>query len=283
MVHLYRNIGSDIDVPAPDVGTNEQIMDWMTHKYSSLSNKKDLAVFTGKSLINGGAEGRSNATGLGVKYCIIKWAELNGIDLNKKTFILQGFGNVGSNTAILLHDLGLKLIAVGDHTCYLSNPEGFNIPDLYEYNKKNRSIKNFPGKLITKNEFFSIKCDIVIPAALELQIDKNIAQSIDCSLIIEAANGPTDNDADEILEERGIDLIPDILANSGGVAVSYLEWVQNKQYASFDLEYVNSWLEKKMFNTYTKVHQLSQKLDISKRVAAYYLALTNIDQKYQCL
>lgn len=281
---LYRYIGSDIDIPAPDMGTNDQTMDWMTYQYNQLNIQKDMGVFTGKSTKYGGCKGRSGATGRGVYLCVLKWAESNNIDLKGKTYILQGFGNVGSHTAMLLHSLGMSLIAVGDHTGYYQCNEGFNVFKLNNYNKQHKSLDGYSvGDKISKDDFFSLECDIVIPAALELQIDKHIAKIINCKVIVEAANGPTDNEADEVLEQRGIDVIPDILANSGGVIVSYLEWLQNKQHTSFDLKYVENWLDERMIETYTKTDLISKKLNITKRLAAFYIALLNINDHYKRL
>ena len=279
---LYNYIGSDTDIPAPDMGTNAQIMDWMTDAYNSIHTGKDYGVFTGKSVLCGGNAARSGATGLGIFICVKKWAEENNIDLKGKTYILQGFGNVGSHTAMLLNGIGMSLIGVGDHTGYLFGSEGFNVYKLKEHNEKNKSLEGYGfGKSISKKEFFSIECDIVIPAALELQINKEIASCLNCKVVIEAANGPTDLEADAIIEEKGIELIPDILANSGGVIGSYLEWLQNKQHTVFDVEYVNTWLEKRISKTFDKVTKLAKEKDITKRMASYIISLENIDRHYQ--
>jgi glutamate dehydrogenase (NAD(P)+) len=281
---LYKYIGSDIDVPAPDMGTNDQIMDWMTDAYNQMHPERDFAVFTGKSAICKGNVARSGATGMGIYLCIKQWAKTNGVNLKGRTYILQGFGNVGSHTATLLHGLGMILIGVGDHTCYISYEEGLNVYKLDEYNRDNGSLEGYHiGSKISKEEFFSLKCDIVIPAALELQIDADIAQKLNCKLVVEAANGPTNVEADDIMLERGIDLIPDILANSGGVIVSYLEWLQNKQHTTFEADYVNDWLERRMINTYNKVDKLSKDRNISKRMASYNIALSTINEYYHRL
>lgn len=280
---LYNYIGSDKDIPAPDMGTGSEIMDWMTMSYNEKHDVKDLAVFTGKSEYCGGNKARAGATGRGIYYCIKNWAKINDIDLKGKTYILQGFGNVGSYTATLLRDLGMSLVGVGDHTGYLKIDEGigFNIFKLYDYNKNNGSLRGYPvGESISKEDFFSIKCDIVIPAALELQIDENIAENLNCNLIVEAANGPTTFEADKIINSSGIDLIPDILANSGGVIVSYLEWLQNKQHTTFDEDYINNFLEKRMADTYNKMDKISNEEHIDKRKACYKIAIENIDNHY---
>jgi len=279
---LYRYIGSDIDIPAPDMGSNAQIMDWMTNQYNEMHPCKDIAVFTGKSPFCGGNLAREGATGRGVFLCIKKWAEANKIDLKGKTYILQGFGNVGSHTAMLLNQLGVSLIGVGDHTGYLHSDEGFNVFKLKQHNDQHRSLKGYGfGKSTTKEEFFKIDCDIVIPAALELQINKEIAESIKCKVVVEAANGPTDSEADQLLHQRGIEVIPDILANGGGVIVSYLEWLQNKQHTTFTEKYVNDWLDERMCETYDKAHKLSKDKNITMRMACYSLSLTNIDEHYK--
>jgi len=279
---LYRYIGSDIDIPAPDMGSNAQIMDWMTHTYNEIHPSKDFAVFTGKSPFYEGNVARAGATGRGVFLCIEKWAKTNKIDLKGKTYILQGFGNVGSHTAMLLNQLGMSLIAVGDHTGYLYGTEGFNVFKLKQYNDKHKSLRGYSyGEQINKEQFFAVECDVVIPAALELQIDAKIAEMLKCKVVVEAANGPTNSEADKVLQERGIELIPDILANGGGVIVSYLEWLQNKQHTTFTEKYVNDWLDERMCQTYDKAQKLSKDENITMRMASYALALTNIDEHYK--
>ncbi len=280
---LYRYIGSDVDIPAPDMGTNSQIMDWMMYAYNSIgnSNSIDFGVFTGKSLACEGNIARSGATGKGIVICIREWAKKNNVILEGKTYILQGFGNVGFHTARILHSLGMSLIGVGDHTCYIRNPEGFNVFKLSNYSKDNTCLKGYQSEGITREEFFGIECDIVIPAALEMQITKSVALNLNCILIVEGANGPTSIKADKILKEKGIDLIPDILANSGGVIVSYLEWLANKQHTTFDEDYTNNWLEKRMVETYEKVDKISRENGITLRMASYWLALRRLNEHHE--
>lgn len=278
---LVPYIGPDVDIPAPDMGTNDQVMDWMLDAYNELHRKRQFSVFTGKSVLCGGNRVRDAATGEGVYLCVSRWSELTGTDLKGKTYILQGFGNVGSHTARFLHKLGMVLVGVGDHTGYLKLDEGFNVFRLTDHVKENGSLLGYPGGITaTKEEFFSTKCDVVIPAALELQIDVDIANCLQCKLVVEAANGPTDFEADAILEERGIDLIPDILANSGGVIVSYQEWLQNKQNTVFSDEKVRKFLKTKITESFDKVWGVSNSLGVSRRTAAYYVALQNIDTVY---
>jgi glutamate dehydrogenase (NAD(P)+) len=278
---LARYIGPDIDIPAPDMGTNDQTMDWMLDAYNSMNIKREFSVFTGKSMLCGGNIVRNGATGEGVYQCILRWSELTKTDLNGKTYILQGFGNVGSHTAKYLHKCGMILVGIGDHTGYKKCEEGFNVFRLIQHNAQHGSLDTYTtGASIGKEEFFSIECDIVIPAAMELQIDANIATNMNCKLVVEAANGPTTFEADKILETRGIDLIPDILANSGGVIVSYMEWLQNKQHTIFEEHVVHEYLTNKIRKSFDKVWETSNNIGITKRMAAYYIALTNIDTVY---
>jgi glutamate dehydrogenase (NAD(P)+) len=228
---IRHYIGSKIDIPAPDVGTNSRIMDCMTNAYNENSDCKDLAVFTGKNIECGGSQGRNAATGRGVYICVEEYAKMKNIDLKGKTYIIQGFGNVGSHTARLLSPLGLVCIGIGDHTGYIYCDEGFNIHKVAEHVLKYGGVKDYMnGNDITKEDFFKIQCDFMIPAAMELQITDSIAEHIKCSAIFEAANGPTTLSAEKILIEKNIDVIPDVLCNSGGVVVSYYEWLQNLQY-----------------------------------------------------
>ena len=278
--YLGNFIGPNIDVPAPDMGTNSQIMDWMTSAYENSGHRHTNSVFTGKSIECGGSEGRNEATGFGVVACIKRWAEYNHFELKGKTYIIQGYGNVGSNTAMLLSHLGLTCLAVGDHTGYLKNSEGFNVYKLNDYVQKNRSLENYHGETISKEEFFSLECDIVIPAALELVICGDDAQKLNCKVVVEAANGPLDLAADKILAERKIDVIPDILANSGGVIVSYYEWLQNRRCESWEKEDVLKKLDNRMTTTYKRVCSYSKQNNISMRVAAYVIALKHIEGIY---
>ena len=283
---LFPYIGSNKDIPAPDVGTNAQIMDWMTDEYNKISGvypetNNVKSVFTGKSVEIGGSLGREEATGSGVARCIMEWAKYNNLDLKGKNFIVQGFGNVGYHTSSILSSLGMSLIGVGDHTGYLFNNEGFNVHKLKNYNDENRSLDGYDaGEKISRDDFFKIKTDIVIPAALELQISEKEAKDIDCKLIVEAANGPIDCEGEEILKEKGIEIIPDILANSGGVEVSYYEWLQNKREEKWELETVRQRMNLKMINTYKEVYYLSESMNCDLRMASYIKAMKKIESNY---
>ena len=258
------------------MGTNSELMDFMNEELFKITNKK--CNFTGKSLKCGGCNGRTEATGYGIVEILKNWALINEINLSNKTYCLQGFGNVGMHTAIYLDKLNLKLIAVGDHTCYIKNKNGFNISKLVDYVKKNRCLKNFSKNIISKKDFFQIKCNIMIPAALELQITKENANNICCDLILEAANGPIDYEADIILNSKNIDILPDILTNSGGVIVSYYEYLQNKSNTNESKEIILQKLANKMKFTFSKVYNLKLKKNISYRNASYGVALKNIEK-----
>lgn len=279
--YIYKYIGDNTDIPAPDMGTNSKIMDWMTDTFQNINYSHNNGSFTGKSIECGGSQGRNEATGYGIVTCIKKWASDNNFDLRGKTYIIQGYGNVGSNTAILLSHLGMICIGVGDHTRYIKSDEGFNVYKLSEHTKELRNLKDYPhGETIEKSDFFSLNCDIIIPAALELVICGEEANNISCKMIVEAANGPIDMDAEKILLEKGIDIIPDILANSGGVIVSYYEWLQNKRCEYWNKQEVLTKLEKKMEETYDEVYKYSKTQSLSMRMACYILSLKHIESVY---
>jgi glutamate dehydrogenase/leucine dehydrogenase len=282
---LGSNIGPETDVPAPDMGTDGRTMAWAMDTYMNtvgqLFKQSVKGVVTGKPIASGGTHGREKATGQGVVHCITEWAEDRGFQLGGSTLLVQGFGNVGSHTAIILSKLGASTIAVGDHTGYLYNPEGFNPHKLQDYVKRNRSIAGYPaGKAITREEFFKIKADIFIPAALENQIGVEEAQSLQVRLVAEGANGPCSPEGEKVLLDRGIDILPDVLANSGGVTVSYYEWVQNKRSESWSLEEVDARLEKAMKRAYREVGELARQKKCSLRVAAYAVALQRLAAVY---
>lgn len=280
--YMFKYIGENTDIPAPDMGTNSKIMDWMTDTYQTIKNSHNNAVFTGKSIQCGGSAGREEATGYGIVTCIKTWANNNNMDLRGKTYIIQGYGNVGSNTAILLSQLGMICIGVGDHTRYIKSIEGFNVFKLKNHVINNHSIETYPSdNTISKEEFFSIECDILIPAALELVICGEEANHLNCNLIVEAANGPIDLDAEKICEEKNIQIIPDILANSGGVVVSYYEWLQNKRCEYWTNNEILTKLSDRMINTFQEVYHYSIKENITLRMASYILAIKHIEKVYK--
>ena len=276
---IYKYIGENKDIPAPDMGTNSQIMDWMVDAYQKKGNIHNNATFTGKSLECGGSEGRTEATGYGVVESIKLWAEKNNYDLCGKTYIIQGFGNVGSHTAILLSRLGMICIGIQDHTRTLYSEEGLNVYKIKKHCEEHKNLKEYKfGDSIESENFFSINCDIIIPAAKELVINNDIANNLKCKLIVEAANGPVDLEADKILEQKNITIIPDILANSGGVVVSYYEWLQNLRREYWSKEDVLSKLTKRMENTFNKIWNLSTEKNITLRDACYIYAVKKIEK-----
>jgi glutamate dehydrogenase (NAD(P)+) len=282
---LGANIGPEYDIPAPDVGTNAQTMVWMMDTYMNVVGFTDKnanrRVVTGKTLSSGGSHGREAATGQGIVHCITEWARERRFDLNSATFTVQGFGNVGSNAAKILARTGASMVAVGDWKGYVANSEGINPYKMTEYVQRTGSVVDYPGTHpIGREEFFATPADIFIPAALELEIGVAEAKALKVRLIVEGANGPTETAADPILRERGIDLIPDVLANSGGVVVSYYEWLQNKRSERWDLEEVEERLAKRMKRTYLAVSEYAAVRKCDWRVAAMAIALERIGRAY---
>jgi glutamate dehydrogenase (NAD(P)+) len=282
---LGANIGPDTDIPAPDVGTDATIMAWAMDTYVSTTGQHHpeavKAVVTGKPVASGGTLGREKATGQGLVHCIREWAADRALQLGGATLTVQGFGNVGSNTAILLSQLGVSTIAVGDHSGYLHNPEGFNPHKLQEHVRRHRSIAGYPGgRAIGRDEFFRIKADLFVPAALENQVGPEEARALDVRLVAEGANGPTTPEGEIVLVERGIDVLPDVLANSGGVTVSYYEWVQNKRSEVWSLEEVDVRLERAMRHAYRTVVDTARQKRCTLRVAAYAVALQRLGVVY---
>jgi glutamate dehydrogenase (NAD(P)+) len=282
---LGSNIGPEYDIPAPDVGTGAQTMAWMMDMYMNtvghVSKQAVKGVVTGKPVASGGTLGREKATGQGVVHCITEWAKEHGFDLEGHTFTVQGFGNVGSNAAKILARTGASMIAAGDWKGYIGNGDGVNPFKLADHVQKSGSVVGYPGgRPITRDEFFATPADVFIPAALELEIGIPEAKALQVRLIVEGANGPTETAAEPILRERGIDVIPDILANSGGVVVSYYEWLQNKRSERWDLEEVEDRLAKRMKRTYLAVSEYAAMKKCDWRMAAMGIALDRVGRAY---
>lgn len=282
---LGNNIGPEYDIPAPDMGTNSQSMVWMMDTYMNTQNIIDKnaqrRIVTGKSLISGGSRGREKATGQGVVFCIQEWAEERGFNLDGCSFIVQGFGNVGSWSATLLSKLGAICIGVQDHTGSLYNPEGMNPRKLVDHVKEHGGVAGYRGgEAIANEEFWRIKCDICIPAALELQIDEKVAQDLDCKLVVEAANGPTTMGGEAVLAKKGTEILPDILANAGGVVVSYFEWIQNKRSESWQLKEVDDRLLFMMRRSYHEMRSRARERSVDNRTAAFSVALERLNAVY---
>lgn len=283
---LGSNIGPEYDIPAPDVNTNAQIMAWILDTYASTMPPQERQrcshVVTGKPVEAGGSLGRDKATGQGVVFAIEEWAKNKDFNLDGATYTVQGYGNVGSWASRLMKPHGSKLIAVEDVTGAIFNAEGIDPDDLIEYANKTGGIIGYRNaKLIDHATFLKTKADIFIPAALENQITADTAPLLNVKLVAEGANGPTDPDGDTILQEKGIDVIPDVLCNAGGVTVSYFEWLQNKRSEFWDLEEVDQKLHKKIVNAYYRVGDTVKKYDTDWRTAAYIVALSRLEKLYK--
>jgi len=273
-------IGTNEDIPAPDVNTNPQIMAWILDTYSMLQGKPSPGVVTGKPLELGGSKGRDAATGRGVVINTELILKKDNKVTEGRTVAIQGMGNVGGHAARILHEKGAKIIAISDVSAAIYAEEGLNIPSIIDYLKDpNNLLVHYDGEEvthITNDELLECKCDILIPAALENQINEEVAKKLQCSYIVEGANGPTTTAGDKILESRGITLVPDILANSGGVIVSYFEWVQNIQVLTWDEDKINEMLENQISKAFIDVVKESEKSNCSLRMAAYIVAIRKV-------
>ncbi len=283
---LGNNIGPEYDIPAPDVGTNARVMVWIMDTYMGTFRSSDRNamrhVVTGKTITTGGSQGREKATGQGVVYCVEEWAKEKGIDLSEATFAVQGFGNVGSNASKILCGMGARLLAVSDHAGAIRSEEGIDAEALASHVALHGSVDGYPeAELITAETFWGVPCDIMIPAAIELQVNEATASLIRSKVVVEAANGPTTPKAEAILEEKGIDVLPDILVNAGGVIVSYYEWIQNKNSEIWDLEKVDRKLERTIKSAYHRtIDELRSRGSIDMRRAAYIQSLSKLESVY---
>ncbi|MCL0103852.1 Glu/Leu/Phe/Val dehydrogenase [Dehalococcoidia bacterium] len=270
-------IGPDKDIPAPDVGTNPQIMAWIMDTFSMNKGYSVLGVVTGKPLEIGGSKGRFEATGRGCMLSARLAANHLGMRLKEATVVVQGFGNVGRAAAKLLAKEGCRIIAVSDSRGGIYNPKGLDPESVLRHKTETGSVLGFEGsETVTNAELLELQCDILVPAALEDQICKANAPNIKAKVIIEGANGPTTAEADEILCDRGVTVIPDVLANTGGVIVSYFEWVQGIQSFFWDEAEVNDKLQHVMANAFGEVLSISQHEKVDMRTAAHMLAIGRI-------
>lgn len=272
-------IGPEKDIPAPDVGTNAQVMDWIMDTYSMMNGYTIPGVVTGKDLEVGGSLGRPEATGRGVMIITMEVLDKYKLAPEDVSVAVQGMGNVGSVAAKLLYEKGCKIVAVSDVSGGIRNYDGLNIPEICNFVKQKKLLKDYNTdgvEHIDNHALLTTKCDILIPAALENQITGDIAKELNCRLVIEAANGPTTVEADAVLEERGIVVLPDILTNAGGVIVSYCEWVQNLQSLTWDENDVNATLFKVMTRALTDVYHKARDYKISYRLAAYAVAIERL-------
>ena len=279
---LYKYLGEKIDIPAPDVGSNGQIMAWMVDEYNKLVGESQLGVITGKPVAWGGSKGRNEATGFGVSVITREAAKKVGIEIKGAKVAIQGFGNVGSYTVKNVQKQGAKIVALGEWapsvgTYALYNEDGLDFADMKAYMDEHKNLVGYPkAKQITLDEFWELEVDILIPAALENAITAEVAEKIKAKLVCEAANGPTTPDADEVLARRGIPVTPDILTNAGGVTVSYFEWVQNLQGYYWGEKEVEEKQEVEMVKAFNAIWKLKEEYDVTIRKAAYMLSVKKI-------
>lgn len=270
-------IGPEKDVPAPDLGTNEQIMAWIMDTYSMHCGQTCTAVVTGKPLGLGGSLGRVAATGRGLLVILREAARRYGISLDKASVVVQGFGNVGGTAARLFYDMGIRVVSVSDVSCALYNENGLDIPRLLEWVKENRVLEGYPeAQRVERDQQLELPCDVLVPAATENQITSKNAGRIQAKLIVEGANGPTTANADKILEERGIRCVPDILANAGGVTVSYFEWVQDRLGYFWSEKLVNQRMDEILIRAFREVAEMAEQNNVNLRIGAYMLAINRV-------
>lgn len=270
-------IGPDSDIPAPDMNTNPQVMAWIMDTYSMHHGYSIPAVVTGKPISIGGSEGRMEATARGVLVVTQEAARDNGLTLEGSSVVVQGFGNVGSISARLFHEAGAKVIGLSDMYGAVYNSKGIDVTRALRYSQEHGRLTNLPEtEPISNAELLELPCDILVPAATEGQLTRRNAARVQARMIVEAANGPTTPEADEVFNERHIPVIPDILANAGGVTVSYFEWVQDLQRFFWAEQQINTELQRIMQRSYQAVYQKSQDLNVSMRMGAYLLAVTRV-------
>ncbi|MGI8658235.1 MAG: Glu/Leu/Phe/Val family dehydrogenase [Candidatus Limnocylindria bacterium] len=270
-------IGPDRDIPAPDVNTNAQTMAWMMDTYSMHHGYTIAAVVTGKPIAIGGSLGRNEATARGAVFTLLKWAEATRQPLTDLRVVIQGYGNAGSIAATLLREEGATIIAVSDSTGGIHNPTGLDPARVSAWKGEHGTVVGYPGAdAVSNQEILELDCDILVPAALENQITRGNAPRIKAQVVAEAANGPTTPEADAILRDRGVFLIPDILCNAGGVTVSYFEWVQDMQSFFWTEERINQSLKEIMDRAFESVHEMSERHEVDMRTAAYMVAVARV-------
>ncbi len=276
-------IGPHKDIPAPDVNTNGQIIAWMVDEYSQLRGVGQTlhAVFTGKPVDFGGCLGRKEATGYGVAIMAREAVKELGMEMDMVTSVVQGFGNVGSYTAKYLSDMGSKVLAISDYSCCIHNAEGLNVQRAMDYVEENGSLKGYEevnSEELNRDDLFRIKCDLLAPCALENAITSKNVNDIDTKILVEGANGPTTPEAEKTLLKKGVFIVPDILANAGGVTVSYLEWVQNLYHYYWSFKEVQEKQEIKMVEAFENIIHMMRDKDVDMRRAAYMIAIHKIAQ-----
>jgi glutamate dehydrogenase (NAD(P)+) len=274
---LVEFIGPEKDVPAPDVNTNEQVMAWMMDTYSMHMRQTVTAVVTGKPINIGGSRGRREATGRGIMIVCNEAVKLLGMSPESTRVIVQGFGNVGSNAARLMAEIGYKIIGIAEVGGGLYNKNGIDLEKLWEYRQRNGTVQGFPeAEKVAEGQLLVTDCDILIPAATENQITSHNAAEVKCKILAEGANGPTTSAADDILADKGVFVIPDILCNAGGVTTSYFEWVQDRQGYFWKESVVNEQLSELMTTAFEDVVRYSKTHNVNNRIAAYMLAIDRV-------
>lgn len=275
---ISQIVGPTKDIPAPDVYTNSQIMAWMMDEYSRLREYDSPGFITGKPLVLGGSQGREKATAQGVVICIEEAAKKRGINIKGARVVVQGFGNAGSFLAKFMHDAGAKVIGISDAYGALYNPEGLDIDYLLDRRDSFGTVTTLFENTITNAELLELDCDILVPAAISNQITAKNAHNIKATIVVEAANGPTTLEATKILSDRGILLVPDVLASSGGVTVSYFEWVQNNQGYYWSEEEVNEKLQKVLVKSFNNVYDTAEQRNVNMRLAAYMVGVRKMSE-----
>ncbi|AIF66673.1 glutamate dehydrogenase (NAD) [Terribacillus saccharophilus] len=270
---ISQIVGPTKDIPAPDVMTNSQIMAWMMDEYSRMDEFNNPGFITGKPIVLGGSHGRETATAKGVTICLKEAAMQRGINIEGARVVIQGFGNAGSYLAKFMHEAGAKVIGISDAYGALHDPDGLDIDYLLDRRDSFGTVTNLFKSTISNQELLELDCDILVPAAVENQITKDNAHNIKAQIVIEAANGPTTFEATKILTERGILIVPDVLASAGGVTVSYFEWVQNNQGFYWTEQEVEERLEKVMLRGFQNVYQTAQTRRVDMRLAAYMVGV----------
>ena len=278
MQEILPFIGPNVDIPAPDVGTNEQIMAWMMDTYSNHQGHFDPGVITGKPIALGGSLGRREATGEGVAWFVKSYLQDLNIEAEKTTVVIQGFGNVGTETGHALYHWGAEIIAISDYSGGIHNPKGLDLKAAQAWVTDNKTLQGFPGgEPITNEQLLELPCTVLIPAALERVITDKNAGKLKCRILAEGANGPTTNEADQIIEKRGdIEVIPDVLCNSGGVIVSYFEWLQNLQNYYWNKSEVFDKLHRMLAKAKASVEETKKKYNCSRRTAALVLGIARV-------
>jgi len=281
---IINYLGPHKDIPAPDVYTNEQTMAWIMDTYSQIKGYSVPESVTGKPVEIGGSEGRDCATSLGVAFCVKEAAKILKLNMKRATVAVQGYGSVGYNAASIMDSMGCKVIAASDSSGGILCTEGLNPDSVYKHKRKTGSVINYRNcQNLTNEELLQLECDILIPAALQNQIKKENANKIRAKLVAEGANGPTTPEADKILYEKGTCIIPDILANSGGVTVSYFEWVQNLTREHWTLQEVNRKLEERITKAFYDVYELSKEEESDMRTAALMLGVGRVARAIRTL